>query len=179
MQYFKTLQEEIAELRRKVDEIKIPQPQVVIISIDYIQFWTSLVWNGILEPFSQVYYMYVPPNTTISWTVNMPPNKVSIVTEENIVVSPDHALSTQIYMDGKLIFKDDDMVQARYATPLNFFNLGAIYPAKRYMQFTVQNKSSTDTAYWSVWSKGGIIEYTYYDKFFTKFFDIISKALLE
>jgi hypothetical protein len=45
------------------------------------------------------------------------------------------------------------------------------------LNFTIQNKSTTDTAYWSVWIKGGRMEYDVYDRIFSKFFDVLSAGV--
>jgi len=171
----KQLRKQIAELKAEVEEIKSTKPIQIV--IDFNQFWTTLVYKGLVKTFSEINYLPVPPNYTISWTVMIPPNTVSLITEETIAIYPDHVLSTTIYADGELLFQDNDMVQDRYRESLNFIRLGALKPITRQIDFTIKNNSTTDTAYWSVWAKGGRMEYYVFDKFFSKFFDVLSAGV--
>ena len=173
----KQLQKQIAELKADIEEIKSTLQKPIQIVIDFNQFWTTLIYKGLVKTFSEISYLPVPPGYTISWTVTIPPNTVSLITEETIAIYPDHALSTTIYADGELLFQDNDMVQDRYRESLNFIRLGALKPIMRQIDFTIKNNSTTDTAYWSVWSKGGRMEYYVFDKFFSKFFDVLSAGV--
>lgn len=150
----------------------------IVIPIDFTQFYTTLIEHGIVTPKSEVFYLYVPPNYTISWNVSIPSDYVSLIVEDVITVSPDHALSITIYADGELLFSDGDMVQDRYRESLNFpKRIGAIKPVKKSISFTLKNKTTNTMAYFSAWTSYGLIKRDYYERIYKKFFESLAITL--
>jgi len=115
-------------------------------------------------------------NTTTTLTDQIQYNFEAIVTEERIVVGSDHAFSLQVITDGKTKWTDPDVVQARYAIPLNYASLGQNFNAQNTIQHIVQNTGGTDV-YFSVTLIGVTMPIDWWTHFVKVYMDSITKGL--
>lgn len=110
------------------------------ISVDTVQLYTALVEQAILYPQFQGIPITIPPGASVQVQVPSPSGQYQFAVEFRLAVSADHSLAYEISIDnGKYTFSDVDVVQANYASPVNFFSLGAIVPVKRIFQITLTN----------------------------------------
>jgi len=150
----------------------------ITIPIDFTQFYTTLIHQGIVTPYAQVLNLYIPPNYTVKWGVKGPTDYVALLVEQVITVSPDHDLSIEVYSDGNLLYSDNDMTQAKYNYPINFpRRFGALIPATNRIDLVLTNKSSTDTVYFSLWYTFGSIKREYYENIYRQFFKVLAITL--
>jgi hypothetical protein len=151
---------------------------IIVIPIDFTQLYTTLIEFEIVTPVMQVFVVDpIPPGFTFEWTVNTPPNYYYLFVENVVSIFPDRVLEVAIYIDDKLLHYDPDVVQDRYAQPLNFpRRFGAIKAVRRNWKIIIRNKSEDKVAYWSAWASYGIIHQDYYDTIYREFFRILASA---
>jgi hypothetical protein len=117
---------------------------------------SALVDQGIVEPFNSVTFFYVPPNSTVTLNQKVPAGFVSLITQDRITVAQDHALQMSVFVDGREILLDPDMVQARYTQPLNFLSSNSFYPVGESFKVVLTNKTSRPRYYSSMQMGGNI-----------------------
>jgi hypothetical protein len=138
--------EEIAEaIWRRLGRIRV--------SIDYVIFIQALFDLGIARPAVSSRYVNLAPNSTVEFVESVPPGYVAVLGETRFSVDPDHAIALYVYIklpsvpEEILAFYDDDMVKAKYSSPLNYLTIGTLLPSER-GRFIVVNKTG-DPAYFS------------------------------
>jgi hypothetical protein len=113
-----------------------------------------LVNENVMQPFSNVTFFYVPPNSDVTINQNVPFGSVSLITEQRINVGQDHALQMAISIDGRRILFDPDLIQARYDRALSFLSSSSFYPIHENFRMTLTNKTSR-VRYFSSMESGG------------------------
>jgi hypothetical protein len=86
----------------------------IIIVIDFTQFYTTLIHRGIVKPKMEKMTFYIPPETTVDFTVYTPKDYYFLFVENAVVIHPDNALEVKIYIDDELLHHDPDVVQSLY-----------------------------------------------------------------
>jgi hypothetical protein len=117
---------------------------------------SALVDQGIVEPFNSVTFFHVPPNSTVTVNQKVPAGFVSFITQDRVTVAQDHSLQMSIFIDGREILVDPDMVQARYIQPLNFLSSSSFYPIGESFKVVLTNKTSRPKYYSSMQTGGKI-----------------------
>jgi len=149
------LEEQIEKLSRKIEQlresIQVPvAPGEVVplgrvrLSVNFLELTTALIFNGLAEgkTLGQPYTVAAGSILTVDYAVSK--NKVIVPTTWRLVVDTDHALSAKIFMDDRPVFQDTDIVQANYAYPYTFYDMGGTTPVTRYLRFIVTNKTTSD-----------------------------------
>jgi hypothetical protein len=138
--------EEIAEaIWRRLGRIRV--------SIDYVVFIQALLDLGIARPVTSSRHVTLAPNSVVELVESVPPGYVAVLGETRFFVDPDHAIALYAYIkvpgvpEEMLAFYDDDMVKAKYTTPLNYLAMGTLLPNER-GRFIVVNKTAS-IAYFS------------------------------
>jgi hypothetical protein len=138
--------EEIAEaIWRRLGRIRV--------SIDYVIFIQALFDLGIARPATSSRHVTLAPNSVVELVESVPPGYVAVLGETRFYVDPDHAIALYAYIkipgvpEEILAFYDDDMVKAKYTTPLNYLAMGTLLPSER-GRFIIINKTA-GTAYFS------------------------------
>jgi hypothetical protein len=138
--------EEVAEaIWRRLGRIRI--------SIDYVVFIQTLFELGIAKPATSTRSLTLAPGSVMEFVESAPPGYVAVLGESRFSVDPDHSLALYAYIkipgveEEILAFYDDDMVQAKYISPLNYLAMGTLLPSER-GRFIVVNKTGS-TAYFS------------------------------
>jgi hypothetical protein len=138
--------EEIAEaIWRRLGRIRV--------SIDYVVFIQALFDLGLARPATSSRYVNLAPNSTIELIESVPPGYVAVLGETRFHVDPDHAIALYAYIkvpgvpEEILAFYDDDMVKAKYSSPLNYLAMGTLLPSER-GRYVIINKTDS-TAYFS------------------------------
>jgi hypothetical protein len=118
------------------------------ISIDYKLIIQTLMELELAQPATNNNYYWLGPNEVVKFEIVVPRGMVALLMQTRFVCDPDHALAVYVYTDGKLMFWDEDMVQARYIHPLTFMEIGSLVISREKGEFIVRNKTSS-TAYFS------------------------------
>jgi hypothetical protein len=117
---------------------------------------SALVDQGMVEPFNSITFFYVPPNSTVTVNQKVPAGFVSLIIQDRITVAQDHALQMSVFVDGREILADPDVVQARYIQPLNFLSSSSFYPVGESFRVVLTNKTSRPKYYSSMQTGGSI-----------------------
>jgi hypothetical protein len=123
------------------------------VSIDYVVFIQALLDLGLARPTTSTRHVNLAPNSTIEFIESVPPGYMAVLGETRFYVDPDHAIALYAYIkipgipEEILAFYDDDMVKAKYASPLNYLAMGTLLPSER-GRYVVVNKTAS-TAYFS------------------------------
>jgi hypothetical protein len=151
---------------------------IITIPIDFQQFYTTLIENGIIRPRFEVFNIYTSPEYTTTLIASTPSGYYLLFVELLITIFPDHILSVDLFVDDELLFSDNDVVQDRYREPINFLRrFGAIRAVKKNWKVVIKNNSTTDTAYSSVVVSYGIIPAQYYEKIYRRLFEVLAITL--
>jgi hypothetical protein len=118
------------------------------ISIDYKLIIQTLMELELAQPATNNNYYWLGPNEVVKFEIVVPRGMVTLLMQTRFTCDPDHALAVYIYSDGKLVFWDEDMVQARYIHPLTFMEIGSLVISREKGEFIVRNKTAS-TAYFS------------------------------
>jgi hypothetical protein len=118
------------------------------ISIDYKLIIQTLMELELAQPATNNNYYWLGPNEVVKFEIVVPRGMVALLMQTRFACDPDHALAVYVYTDGKLVFWDEDMVQARYIQPLTFMEMGSLVISREKGEFIVRNKTSS-TAYFS------------------------------
>ena len=102
----------------------------------------SLAQKQAIEQFRSMTFFHVPANSTVSINQTVPIGYLTIINEERIAIGQDHSLQMLVVIDDKEVLFDPDLVQARYATPLNYIQGGSFYPIRKSFNVTLVNKTS-------------------------------------
>jgi hypothetical protein len=151
---------------------------IITIPIDFQQFYTTLIENGIIKPRFDIFNIYAPPGYTTTLITSTPSGYYLLFVELLISIFPDHILSVDVFVDDELLFSDSDAVQDKYREPINFLRrFGAIRAVKKNWKVVIKNNSTTDTAYSSAVVSYGIIPAQYYERIYRRFFDVLAVVL--
>jgi hypothetical protein len=118
------------------------------ILIDYRLIIQTLMELELVQPATNNNYYWLGPNEVVKFEIVVPRGMVALLMQTRFVCDPDHALALYAYADGKLVFWDEDMVQARYLQPLTFMEIGSLVISREKGEFIVKNKTGS-TAYFS------------------------------
>ena len=118
------------------------------ISIDYKLIIQTLMELELAQPATNNNYFWLGPHEVVKFEIVVPKGGVAMLMQTRFTCDPDHALAVYVYTDGKLVFWDEDMVQARYIHPLTFMEMGSLVISREKGEFIVRNKTGS-TAYFS------------------------------
>jgi hypothetical protein len=118
------------------------------ISIDYKLIIQTLMELELAQPATNFNYFWLGPHEVVKFEIVVPKGRVAMLMQARFTCDPDHALAVYIYTDGKLMFLDEDMVQARYIQPITFMEIGSLVISREKSEFIVRNKTGS-TAYFS------------------------------
>jgi hypothetical protein len=108
----------------------------------------TLMELELAQPATNFNYFWLGPGEVVKFEIVVPRGRVAMLMQTRFTCDPDHALAVYIYTDGKLVFWDEDMVQARYIHPLTFMEMGSLVISRGKGEFIVRNKTAS-TAYFS------------------------------
>jgi hypothetical protein len=118
------------------------------ISIDYKLIIQALMELELAQPVTNSNYFWLGPYEVAKFEIVVPRGRVAMIMQTRFTCDPDHALAVYIYADGKLVFRDEDMVQSRYIHPLTFMEMGSLVISREKGEFIVKNKTGS-TAYFA------------------------------
>ena len=182
---FTRIDEELDILIRQIDllnnqlsgitGIQIPQTQQskIRLSVNFLELFTTLIYKGLMKPHVVGYAFTVPPNFTLTLNIQVPPDKVSIASEWRMTIDRDHIGKMSIYWDDVLVYQDNDLIQATYNTPVNFFNLRAIIPIERSIRVAITNTSTTYPLNINILDIYADMDKTLFNRILNKYFDTI------
>lgn len=146
------------------------------LAVDFKLLIQALMEVGVVKPTTHSLSLTLSPNQVVKHVLRVPRDYVYLLGQARFACDPDHAISFYAYIDGDPVFWDDDMVQARYLTPVTFLEIGALIVLRDKGEFIVVNKTSS-TAYFSY---NAIFAYTTretWDVVTTAVSDTLAKAL--
>jgi hypothetical protein len=141
-------------------------------SVNFLEVFTALIFTSRMALRVMSNTFPVPPNGTLAIDILVPKDKVAISAEERMLVDTDHALQLTMYIDGKPIMVDYDVVQALYSDPISFFKIGAVVPVKERVTIVLKNKT-TKWVNVTVMVIYGEIDYKSFDALLNKYFNSI------
>jgi hypothetical protein len=142
------------------------------LSVNFLELFTSLIFTGKMAPRVVSSTFPVPPYGTLTLDIPVPKDKVAISAEWRMLVDRDHALQLYVYIDGRPIMADYDVVQSLYSDPISFFKIGAVVPVKERVTIVLTNKAAN----WvnvTVMVIYGEIDYKLFDALLNKYFNTI------
>lgn len=146
------------------------------LSVTFEELFTTLIFQKILEPKVAGYKFIIPPYYTLEITITIPQDYISIENQWRLFVDTDHALELIIYIDGKLIMHDKDVVQANYMQPISFFELRVIYPVTHELKIQIKNKTG-NTVTLNIWDTYGRITKQLFIDILSKYFNVLYEEL--
>jgi len=181
------LEEHIERLSRRIEQlreaIQVPvAPGEVVplgrvrLSVNFLELFTTLIHQGLMEPKSVGYLFPIAPSATYTIDITVPKNKISISAEWRLFVDTDHALSMNVYIDDKLVMHDADVVQANYSHPVNFFRIGAIIPVQRSVKVVLTN-GTADMVNVNLWETYGELDRKVFTGVLKKYFDTLMEEV--
>jgi hypothetical protein len=142
------------------------------LSVNSLELFTTLIFTGKMTPRAVSSTFPVPPYGTLTLDIPVPKDKVAINAEWRMLVDRDHALQLYVYIDGKPIMMDYDVVQALYNDPISFFRIGAVIPVKEKVTIVLKNKT-TDWVNVTVMEIYGEIDYKLFDALLNRYFNTV------
>ena len=78
----------------------------------------------------------------------VPTGKIYVFYAEKIETSPEYANAMYMYVDSEVSrFSDTAMVQSRYASLINYLDLGILVKAERFLRIEVTNTSQSESVF--------------------------------
>jgi len=88
------------------------------------------------------------PGQTVVHTEVIPPGYVFVIGMNKIEAYPDGAVAMYLYIDSdEPRFFDTAVVQSRYATPINYFDLGMFLKAEHFFRLILVNTSASEATF--------------------------------
>jgi hypothetical protein len=149
---------------------------IIRLSADFKLLMQALMEVGVMRVATHALSLWLNPSQVVKHVLRVPRGYVYLLGQVRVVCDPDHALSFYAYIDGDLVFWDDDVVQAKYLTPITPMEIGALLVLRDKGEFIVVNKTSS-TAYFSYQATFVYTTAEYWSRVTEAVSDAVAKAL--
>ncbi len=148
----------------------------VVLSVNWLEIFTALIFTKKMRYYDNTYKIPIPPMTTITILSTVDPDIISLVSEERYVVDTDGALTITVWVDDEKRGYNQSVMQQTYATPTDWFKLGALTPIEKYMKVEIKNNTSNLVNIWVTTRYGRLPKKTF-EAIIKAHFEEITKAI--